>query len=49
MSIFRKTGVVGTGFVGLEITQLRQMAPASYVGGEAGRGRLRCDTGCRKR
>lgn len=49
MGSFRKTGVVEARFVGLDISPLRQMAPAGYVGGEAGRGRLRRDTSCRKR
>lgn len=49
MSSFRKFGVVEAGFVGLEITPIRQLAPAGYTGGEAGCGRLRYDISCRKR
>lgn len=49
MSSFRKTGVVGTGPIGLEIAPLRQMVTAVDLGGKAGHRRLRRDTSCRKR
>lgn len=49
MGSFRKTGVVGTRFVGLDTSLLRQVVPVGYVDGEAGRGRLRRGPSCRKR